>query len=247
MTEDELAREPRIAVVVPAWNEESTILGVLEELRAAVPTAEVIVVSDGSTDATAALARAHGATVLDLPFNLGVGGAVRAGYKYALRAGHEYVVQIDGDGQHDPAYVHEMLELARRENVDLVIGARFAGQGDYEAGLARRAAMSILSTSLSRVAKTRLTDTTSGFKLAGPRALQLFSREFPAEYLGDTVEALVIAARRGLVIRQIPVTMRPRQGGVASHAPLKAAIFLGRAVMAVSLALTRPMSAWEEK
>ena len=125
---------------------------------------------------------------------------------------------------------------------DVVIGARFAGTGTYTVRGPRRWAMSVLAFVLSRIARTRLADTTSGFRAANRRAIELFAREYPAEYLGDTVEALVIACRAGLRVRQVPVHMRPRAGGVPSQSPFWAAVFLGRALLALVIALSRPMS-----
>lgn len=232
---------PRLLVVVPAWNEEAVLPHVLDELSC-VPDADVLVVNDGSTDATAAVARAHPrAMLLDLPMNLGVGGAMRAGFRFAQRNGYDRVVQLDADGQHNPADIARVVALLD-DGADVAIGARFAGEGDYRVRGPRRWAMGLLSTVLSRTAATRLTDTTSGFRGANARAIALFARDYPAEYLGDTVESLVIACRAGLRIRQVPVTMRARAGGSPSHSPVKAAIFLGRAVLALVVALSRPMA-----
>ncbi len=231
----------RILVVIPAWNEEESLPAVLHEISATPSlTADVLVVSDGSTDRTAAVARAAGVPVLELPINLGVGGAMRAGFKYAERNGYRAVVQLDADGQHDPTEIRHLLDTMQSEHADIVIGARFAGRGDYAARGPRRVAMRVLSGVLSRVAGTRLTDTTSGFKISGPRAIPLFAAEYPAEYLGDTVESLVIASRAGLVIRQVPVVMRERAAGRPSHGPVKAAVFLMRAALALVIALSRP-------
>ncbi|UZN01904.1 glycosyltransferase family 2 protein [Cellulomonas sp. S1-8] len=233
---------PRLLVVVPAWNEETVLPLVLDELAATVHDADVLVVNDGSTDGTAAVVRAHPrAMLLDLPLNLGVGGAMRAGFRFAQRHGYDRVVQLDADGQHNPADIARVVALLD-EGADVAIGARFAGEGDYRARGPRRWAMALLSTVLSRTAATRLTDTTSGFRAANARAIALFARDYPAEYLGDTVESLVIACRAGLRIRQTPVTMRARAGGAPSHGPGKAAIFLGRAVLALGVALSRPMA-----
>lgn len=229
-----------LLVIIPAWNEQEAIGGVLAELRASCAGATVLVVSDGSTDATAAIARQHGAVVLDLPFNLGVGGAMRCGYRYAVSHGFTHAVQVDADGQHDPAEIVTLLRALEDEKADLVIGSRFAGPDpQYDVRGPRKWAMSFLATTLSSIASTRLTDTTSGFKLAGPRAVGLFAEEMPAEYLGDTVEALVLVARAGLVVREVEVHMRERAGGTPSHNPLKSALFLGRAFLAVALAQTR--------
>lgn len=227
-------------VVMPALNEQASVASVVEEVLATLPGVGCLVVDDGSTDNTGAVARAAGAQVATLPFNLGVGGAMRLGFKYALDHGYDNVVQIDSDGQHDPRNVPALLDSLA--GADLVIGARFAGQGDYEVRGPRRWAMWILAVILSRTAKTRLTDTTSGLKASGPRAVRLFAQHYPAEYLGDTIEALVIAARAGYTITQVPASMRPRSGGTPSHHPIKAALYLGRAVVALGFALARPSS-----
>lgn len=232
--------ERSLLVILPAWNEEEAIGDVLAELHREVPHADLLVVSDGSTDATAAVALGHGAQVLDLPINLGVGGAMRAGYRYAERRGYARAVQVDADGQHNPADIALLSRAMDDWGADIVIGARFAGRGEYTVRGPRKWSMSLLSWVLSRVTRTRLTDTTSGFKMSGRRAIELFARDYPAEYLGDTIEALVIAARNGLVVRQVGVAMRPRAAGEPSHSPVKAALFLGRAVLALGVALTRP-------
>jgi len=228
-------------VIVPAWNEREALPGVLAELAAALPRADVLVVNDGSTDGTADVARASGtAMVLDLPLNLGVGGAMRAGYRFAAREGYDAAVQVDADGQHDPVDVRRVVD-ALADGADVVIGARFAGVGSYTVRGPRRWAMSVLSGVLSRIAGTRLTDTTSGFRASNRHAIALFADEYPAEYLGDTVESLVIACRAGLTVRQVGVEMRPRAGGTPSHNPAKAALFLGRAMLALVIALSRPL------
>ena len=154
---------------------------------------------------------------------------MRAGFQYAQRMGYEYACQLDADGQHDPREIETLIETASREHADVVIGSRFAGKGDYRARGPRKWAMNLFSLILSRVCKTHLSDTTSGFKLYGPRALALFAHNYPAEYLGDTIGALVIAARSHLVVREVGVQMHPRAGGEPSHNPIKSALFLVRA------------------
>ena len=233
-----LPRPQGTLIVLPAFNEEASVGPVLQEIQRAMPGVPCVVVDDGSTDATAERARAAGATVLQLPFNLGVGGAMRAGFRDAEEEGYRTVVQLDADGQHDPAEVPELI--AALGEADIAIGARFAGKGSYSTRGPRRWAMLVLSRVISGISRTRLTDTTSGFKANGPRAIALFAEHYPAEYLGDTVEALVIAARAGLRIRQVPVAMRPRQGGEPSHRPVKAAVYLVRAFVALGFALLRP-------
>jgi glycosyltransferase involved in cell wall biosynthesis len=234
-------------IVMPAFNEEASVGAVVREVFEKLPGATVLVVDDGSVDGTTTRAREAGALVATLPFNLGVGGAMRTGFKYALANGFDNVVQIDSDGQHDPASVPALLEALG--SADLVIGARFAGEGDYAVRGPRQWAMRLLAAMLSHTARTKLTDTTSGFRASGPRCVELFAAHYPAEYLGDTIEALVIAARVKCVIRQVPVSMRARAGGVPSHNPFKAAAYLGRVAIALVFALIRPSStlqgAWE--
>ncbi len=231
-----------VLIVLPAFNEEGSVADVVREVHEKLPGARCLVVDDGSRDLTAARAAEAGATVARLPFNLGVGGAMRCGFRFALENGYDTVVQVDADGQHDPGSVPELL--ARLTDHDLVMGARFAGKGEYDARGPRRWAMRLFSTVITRIARTRLTDTTSGFRASGPRAIALFAEHYPAEYLGDTIEALVIAARSGLRIAQVPVVMRVRAAGVPSHNPMKAAVFLGRASVALMFALVRPRSTY---
>jgi glycosyltransferase involved in cell wall biosynthesis len=232
--------DERLVILIPAWNEEATIGDVLDEVALSAPDADVVVISDGSTDRTACVARRHGAVVLELPNNLGVGGAMRTGYLYAARNGYDRALQLDADGQHDPASIPALLAQMDRTGADLVIGARFAGTGSYVAHGPRRLAMSMLSGVFSHMCRTQLTDVTSGFKLSNRRTLEMFAVDYPAEYLGDTINALVMAARNGLVVRQVGVEMRPRAGGIPSHDPVRSAMFLLRAMVALTVALSRP-------
>jgi glycosyltransferase involved in cell wall biosynthesis len=231
----------RLLVVVPAYNEEASIGPVLVDIRAVVPDAGILVVDDGSSDRTREIALAEGVKVLSLPFNLGVGGAMRAGFRFAIRNGYTNVIQVDADGQHDPKEIPMLVgELA---DADLVIGARFAGTGAYPVRGPRRWAMRTLAFYLSRLTKARLTDATSGFRASGPRAVELFARHYPVEYLGDTVESLVIAALAGLRVKQIAVSMRTRSTGQPSQTPFKAMAYLLRACLALAMARMR----WRSK
>jgi glycosyltransferase involved in cell wall biosynthesis len=232
--------ERRLLVAVPAWNEEATVGGVVRELHEHLPDADVLVIDDGSSDATAEVARAAGAKVVVLPFNVGVGGAMRTAFLHADRCGYDAVVQVDADGQHDPASVRDLVRALDQSSV--VVGSRFSGPAGYRVRGPRLWAMKMLSLVLSRVAGVPLSDTTSGFRAADRRAISLFAHNYPAEYLGDTIDSLVIAARAGLTIREIPVEMRLRQGGRPSHAPFKSTLYLGRSVLALGVALTRRKS-----
>lgn len=238
----------RLLVVTPAWNEEECIAGTIREIHTAVPLADVLVVDDGSTDRTVDRARAAGAEVLVLPFNLGVGAAMRAGFKFALHHHYDAVIQVDADGQHDPSEIMDVVgRLSRPDGpddgalgqADVVVGARFADKGIYRVRGPRRWAMTLLSKVLTRMAKTRLTDTTSGFRAANRRAISLYARHYPAEFLGDTIESLVIAMRAGLTVTQVPVHMRPRAGGKPSKSPVGATVYLFRAALILLLARIR--------
>ena len=232
----------RVLVIVPAWNEQDSVGATVAEIRQSNPEVDILVIDDGSGDETVERALAAGAEVCRLPFNLGVGGAMRTGYRYALRHGYDVAVQIDADGQHDPRYLPALI--ARLDDADIVVGARFARSGDpYVVRGPRRWAMTLLARVLSRLARTRLTDVTSGFRVSDRRAIGVFASHYPAEYLGDTVESLVIALRTGCSVTQEPVDMRTRSAGQPSSTSFKSAVYLVRAVVALGLALVRR---WEE-
>ncbi|NYE21022.1 glycosyltransferase family 2 protein [Microbacterium immunditiarum] len=227
----------RVLVIVPAWNEERNVGRTVAEIIAADPAYDVIVIDDGSADATAAVARAAGATVVPLSFNLGVGGAMKTGFTYAKRHGYRRAIQVDADGQHNPADIARVL--GGLEEADIAIGARFADVGDYTVRGPRRWAMVFLAAVVSRVAKRRLTDVTSGFRAANARAIDQYVRYYPAEYLGDTLDSLVEAIHAGLKVTQVPVAMRPRLHGRPSQNPIGATVYLLRSVFALTLALMR--------
>ncbi|MFE9253550.1 glycosyltransferase family 2 protein [Streptomyces sp. NPDC006879] len=227
----------RVLIIMPAWNEAGCVADVVKDVSSTLPGADVLVVDDGSRDGTAEEARSAGATVLQLPYNLGVGGAMRLGYRYAQDRGYDVAIQIDADGQHDPRNVPELL--TRLGKSDLVIGARFAGTGAYEVRGPRKWAMVVLAFWLSRLAGTTLTDVTSGFRACGRDLIDVFARWYPVEYLGDTVESTIAVVRAGYKVEQVPVTMRPRVAGTPSQSPWRATLYLGRIGMILLLALSR--------
>lgn len=229
-------QEPPL-IIVPAWNEERNVGNTVAEIKRAHPEYEVVVVDDGSSDGTASVARDAGASVLSLPFNLGVGGAMRTGFQYAQRNGYRRVIQVDADGQHNPEDIERVL--AGLEQADISIGARFDGVGDYEVRGPRRWAMRFLASVLSRVARVRLTDVTSGFRAAGPRAIDQYVTYYPSEYFGDTLDSLVAACHAGLSVTQVPVAMRSRAHGRPSQGSIGSMVYLLRALFALGLAVMR--------
>ena len=227
----------KVLVLMPAWNEAAAIGDTIKELRATLPEMDLLVIDDGSTDDTVSIARAAGATVVQLPYHLGVGGAMRMGYKYAFRYGYDRAIQVDSDGQHDPGNIRSVL--AGLDEADISIGARFADKGTYVVTGPRKWAMTFLARVVSHLAGTRLTDITSGFRAGNRTAMAQYSEHYPIEYLGDTVDSLVVAIRSGLSVTQVPVEMRPRRAGKPSNNPWKASVYLGRAILALLVAMTR--------
>lgn len=233
----------KLLVIIPALNEAQTIAAVIAKAKAALTDVDVLVVNDGSTDNTTNVARQAGAIVAELPFNLGVGGAMRTGLRYAREHGYGAAAQIDADGQHDPGHLPELL--AKLNTADMVIGARFAGVGSYTARGPRKWAMTVLAKSLSSYVGITFTDTTSGFRVFGPKAIALLSHTMPAEYLGDTLDAIVSIHKAGLTITQVPVEMYERQGGTPSANTFKSTVYLSRAVIACGLAMSRKPNIFE--
>lgn len=226
----------RVLIIVPAWNEAECVGDVVREIRGELPGTDVLVVDDGSADDTSRVAREAGAIVTRLPYNLGIGGAMRLGYRYARAQGYDVAVQVDADGQHDPRYVAKLVDGL--QEASLVIGARFAGEGDYRVRGPRHWAMVMLSWVISRMAGGKLTDTTSGFRACDRALIELFADWYPVEYM-DSVETLVRVIRLGYRVRQVPAAMRPRSAGSPSQSPAKAVIYVGRAFLTLVLGLIR--------
>jgi glycosyltransferase involved in cell wall biosynthesis len=226
----------KLLVAIPALNEARSISLVIEQVKVAQPTADILVIDDGSTDQTAQVAKAAGAVVLSLPFNLGVGGALRSGFVYASRNDYTHLVQVDADGQHDPEQISNLIVAST--DFEIVVGSRFAnGREGFKVSGARNLAMKWLAFWMSRICKVRLTDVTSGFRIATRPAIELFAREYPPEYLGDTVESLVLGHRAGMRITEIPVVMNQRMFGTSSQSAPKALWYTLRASLVLLLAV----------
>jgi glycosyltransferase involved in cell wall biosynthesis len=231
-----LATVRRIAVV-PAFNEERNIGRLLAELTALDPDLEVVVVSDGSTDRTAEIAQAAGAHVVALPFNLGIGGAVQTGFRFAWEGGYELAVRLDGDGQHDPTQLRVVVGPVVAGDADLAIGSRFLGPGGYRSSAARRVGIRVLSRVVSWIAHERLTDTTSGFQALNRKAIRLFAADLPRDY--PEVEGLVMAIRHHLRVEEVPVTMREREYGRSSIGSLASVYYMVKVLLAIFVDLFR--------
>jgi glycosyltransferase involved in cell wall biosynthesis len=227
-----------VVAVVPAYNESGAVGRVVDEIRAACPEAEVVVVDDASTDDTAAVAEGRGATVLRLPFNVGIGGAVQTGFRSALDEGFDRAVRLDGDGQHDASEIPTLFAPLERGEADLVIGSRFVdGAGSYRPPLARRLGIRVFARLVSLLGGQRVTDTTSGFIALDRAGIELFAREYPHDY--PEVEATLVALRSGLRLAQVQVDMRERETGTSSITFVRSLYYIVKVLLALLVASLR--------
>jgi glycosyltransferase involved in cell wall biosynthesis len=221
----------RILVIVPAYNEERSVGQVVEKVRYHLPQADILVVNDGSIDLTSDKARASGAVVLNLPLNLGIGGAMQAGYKYAYEKGYDIALRVDGDGQHDSEEIQRILDPLIKENVDMVVGSRFIGDSKYKGSMMRKVGISLLSKVISVITEQNVTDPTSGFSGANRKTIQLFASSYPQDY--PEPEALVLLHKVGLKVREIPVRMNQRNYGESSITKIRAIYYMVKVLLAI--------------
>jgi glycosyltransferase involved in cell wall biosynthesis len=227
----------KILIIVPAYNEEASLPGVIQDLRDHIPDADILIVNDGSRDATSRIARKIDVKVLDLPFNLGIGGAVQAGYLYAERNAYDIAVQFDGDGQHLAKEINKLLQPIVTNQADLVVGSRFLMAGAYKAPVFRKLGIGIFSFILSNITGLAVTDSTSGFRATNRRVIEFFARTYPDDY--PEVEALVLLHKFGLRMMEVPVTMRERTGGRSSITATRSAYYMTKVLMAIFIDLMK--------
>ena len=232
--------------IVPARNEEGAIGGVMAELKAFDQHLDVVVIDDGSTDETAAVAAAAGAYVVTLPFNLGIGAAVQTGFKFALDNGYELAVRLDGDGQHDPGELPKLLEPLARGEADIVVGSRFArvggadGANEHRPVLARRLGIVFFARLVSLLTRQRVTDTTSGFQALNARGIAIFAADYPHDY--PEVEATVMVYKHRLRLVEVPVRMRDREHGQSSITALRSVYYVLKVTLALLVGMVRRSS-----
>jgi glycosyltransferase involved in cell wall biosynthesis len=231
--------ELRKLAIVPAYNEQGMVGRVVRDIGRQAPDFDVLVVDDGSTDATAAEAEAEGAAVISHPYNLGIGGAVQSGYKYALRCDYDVAVQVDGDGQHKPEYLPQMLAALKTggDEADMVYGSRFRGDPGYRVPFGRRAGNMIFSVVLSAITRQRITDPTSGFRMTNRRGIELFARDYPHDY--PEVEALLMLHAHHLRIHEVHVRMNARGFGRSSIDYPRSAYYMVKVLLALFVGLFR--------
>jgi glycosyltransferase involved in cell wall biosynthesis len=236
---DPRLRELRRVAIVPALNEEHTIGSVIAELRAFDPGLDVVVVDDGSADGTSRVARGAGARVLRLPFNLGIGGAVQTGFRFAFEHGYDVAVRVDGDGQHDPSQLGSVLRPVLNGEADIAVGSRFAdaATSGYRSSRSRRLGIRLLAWVVSHIVGRRVTDTTSGFQALNREGIALFARDYPHDY--PEVEATVMVFRHRLRLVEVPVEMRERGGGRSSITTLRSVYYMVKVLLAIFVGLFR--------
>lgn len=228
---------PRRLAVVPAYNEERAIGGVIEALHDFDPALDVVVVSDGSVDGTAAAAERAGARVIRLPFNLGIGGAVQTGFRYGWENGYELVVRCDGDGQHVPSELAKVVAPVVAGDADIAVGSRFVGSDSYRSSASRRVGIRLLALIVSTIARQKVTDTTSGFQALNRRALGLFAADYPHDY--PEVEGMVMTIKHRLRLVEVPVEMREREHGRSSITALRSIYYMAKVLTALFVGLFR--------
>ncbi len=227
----------RVLIIIPAYNEEESLGRVLRKTREAMPEADIIVINDGSTDATPHIAEGYGAVVLSLPFNLGIGSAMQAGFMYARERSYHVAVQVDGDGQHDPGEIPQLICALETTNADVVIGSRYIEDRGYITPWPRRLGIVVLSALITIFIGKRITDPTSGFRALSRRAIDFCAVDYPFDY--PEPESVVLFTRAGLRVLEIPVTMNPRYGGQSSITPLRSAYYMIKVILAIIIDLLR--------
>ena len=223
--------------IVPAYNEGEAIGGVVDELHAFDPEIVVLVIDDASQDLTAERARARGALVVSLPYNLGIGGAVQTGFRYAAKHGYTLAVRVDGDGQHDPAELLPLCTAVLEGVADIRVGSRFAGADGYQSSAARRVGINILARTVSVLTRQRVTDTTSGFQVLNRKAIELFALDYPHDY--PEVEAAVMVHKHRLRLMEVPVRMRERSAGRSSIRGLRSGYYMAKVMLAILVGAMR--------
>jgi len=231
-----IVKNKKVLVIIPAFNEQHSLPKVIAGIRR-FPGVDVVVVNDGSKDATSAVARIAGAEVIDLPFNLGIGGAVQTGYLFAYKKNYDVAVQVDADGQHDPGDLMDIIGPVLQGEADLVVGSRYVAETGYKTPLARKLGMVIFSSVVSLINGQSLKDTTSGYRAVGRRVIEFFTENYPTDY--PEVEALVLLKKNGFTIREVPVKMAAREHGKSSITPLKSVYYMIKVLLAVLMNMLR--------
>lgn len=228
-----MLRHTKICIIIPAYNEEESVSGVIKQVRRHCPAADIVVVNDASYDSTAHQAAAAKVVVLNLPINLGIGGAMQTGFKYASRNGYDIAMQVDGDGQHDPQFIPRLLEVLEQDKADVVIGSRFLKPIGYTSSVVRLFGIRLFAYLIGLVTNRRIFDSTSGYRAYNRAALTFAARHYPSDF--PEPESIVAFLRNGFRIKEISVVMKPRLGGRSSVRPMKGTYFVFSNAIAIVL------------
>ncbi len=218
-------------IIIPAYNEEENIEKTVTSIQKEAKGFDYVIINDCSTDRTKEICENKGYNVVNLPINLGIGGAVQTGYKYAFEYGYDVAVQVDGDGQHDPEFLNTMAEFMQQNKVDMVIGSRFIEKKGFQSSVARRMGIKFFSWLIKILTGERITDPTSGLRMIGCNVINIFAKDYPKDY--PEPESVVAVLRRKLIVKEIPVVMREREGGVSSISPKKSIYYMIKVTLAI--------------
>lgn len=221
----------KVLIIIPAYNEAGNIVNFIDTLINDYPQYDYVIINDGSEDNTAKVCAEHGYNVVNLPINLGIGGAVQTGYKYALKHGYDMAVQMDGDGQHDPQFLAGMVDIIERDEADLVVGSRFVNKEGFQSSASRRTGINILSILALVFTGVRLKDITSGYRLVNDRLIRIYANDYPFDY--PEPEAMVMASVHGCRIKEYPVVMRERMSGKSSINMKKSVYYMVKVSLAM--------------
>ncbi len=232
-------------ILIPAFNEAARISGVIADIRLAVPAADILIVNDGSRDWTAQIAAEAGAIVVSHPFNMGYGVAIQTGYKYALRHGYDFLVQIDGDGQHDPAYIRRLLAPVQAGTTDFVLGSRFHGEGSYRPPLVRRIGMAFFRKIVNLIIGGKITDCTSGFQAFNREVIRFLSSDlFPVDY--PDADVLITLHRAEFTLQELPVRMFA-DDGKSMHSGIRPLYYIFKMLLSILVTQLRSRSFYRKE
>ena len=224
-------RNSELLIIIPAYNESGNIEKTIKMIEEHTPEFDYVIINDCSTDHTLEICRNNNFNVIDLPINLGIGGAVQTGYKYAYENGYDVAVQVDGDGQHDPEFLNTMADYLIEHQVDMVIGSRFIEKKGFQSSITRRMGIQFFSKLIKVLTGKKITDPTSGLRMIGRNVMEIFSEDYPRDY--PEPESIVAVLRKNMKIEEIPVVMLERQGGVSSISPKKSIYYMIKVTLAI--------------
>lgn len=224
-------------IIIPAYNESANIEKTVRDIEENAKGFDYVIINDCSTDNTREICEAKGFNIVNLPINLGIGGAVQTGYQYAVRYGYELAVQVDGDGQHDPHFLKQMADYMENHDVDMVIGSRFIEKEGFQSSFMRRVGITYFTVLIKLCTGKKITDPTSGLRMAGCRVIRMFADSYPKDY--PEPESVVSALRKGCVVQEIPVVMRARQGGESSITMKKSVYYMIKVTIAILMEVMR--------